>query len=157
LFSEQDWKKNREDALRNALKNHEFALYYQPQIDLVNWRISTAEALLRWQASEMDLMLPDEFLDIAEATDLIIVIGEWAWRQACLQVKKWQDQGMRDLRISLNCSARQFSEPQFVRMVAPVLQESGVASSCLELEITESMLAQHPEIKESLISLRALG
>lgn len=157
LFSQHDWKKNREDALRNALRNHEFTLYYQPQIDLANWRIATAEALLRWKTGGMELMLPEDFLDIAEETGMIIEIGAWALRQACMQVKVWQGQGMPDLRISLNCSARQFGDPQFMQTIGPVLEECGVAPSSLELEITESMLAQHPEIKEALVQLRATG
>lgn len=157
LFSEHDWKKNRKDALRNALANHEFALYYQPQIDLANWRIATAEALLRWKTGGMEVMLPEDFLDIAEETGMMVEIGTWALRQACLQMKAWQDKGMHDLRISLNCSACQFADPQFVQSVAPVLEECGVAPSNLELEITESMLSQHPEIKDVLVQLRASG
>jgi diguanylate cyclase (GGDEF)-like protein/PAS domain S-box-containing protein len=157
LFSEKMLKKDREQALRNALENHEFELYYQPQIDLNSWKISTVEALLRWQSGDLEMVLPNEFLDVAEETGIIVEIGEWALRQACGQVKQWQDQGLTDLRISVNCSARQFSDPQFVRRIRPILLETGLSSSCLELEITESMLAQHAEIKEQLAELRALG
>jgi diguanylate cyclase (GGDEF)-like protein len=157
LFSERAWKKDREQALRDALKNHQFELYYQPQIDLGNWKISTVEALLRWQASDLEVMLPAEFLAVAEESGIIVEIGEWALRQACWQVRKWQGQGLTDLRISVNCSARQFRDPRFVKLVRPILQESGLKASCLELEITESMLAQHPEIKRQLTELRAFG
>jgi diguanylate cyclase (GGDEF)-like protein/PAS domain S-box-containing protein len=157
LFSEKILKKDREQALRNALENHEFELYYQPQIDLRSWKISTVEALLRWQSADLEMVLPNEFLDVAEETGIIVEIGEWALRQACGQVKQWQDQGLTGLRISVNCSARQFSDPQFVKRIRPILLETGLSSSCLELEITESMLARHAEIKEQLAELRALG
>ncbi|WP_158590487.1 sensor domain-containing protein [Noviherbaspirillum cavernae] len=157
LFSEHAWKKNREEALRNALKNHEFALYYQPQIDLSKWTISTVEVLLRWQATDLEVVLPRDFLAVAEETGIIVDIGEWAMRQACRQVRKWQTRGMEDLRVSFNCSARQFGDPQFVRMILPILEETGLDASSLELEVTESMLAMHPEIKEPLAQLRESG
>lgn len=157
LAAEQSWKEDREQALRQALHNHEFELYYQPQIDLASWKISTVEALLRWQASELDLILPDDFLDIAEESGLILEIGEWTLREACRQVKHWQGQGMPELRISINCSARQFSDPGFIQMIPPVLEEVGLTASSLELEITESMLARFPGIKESITRLRQQG
>ena len=157
LTEEKHWKKNRELALREALEQDRFSLYYQPQIDLSSWEITSVEALLRWQTSELELVLPGEFIDIAEESGLIVKIGEWALRQACTQLKKWQEEGMANLRISLNCSARQFADPEFVRGIPPILEESGIAPSRLELEIPESMLASHPEIKEQLTSLRSQG
>lgn len=157
LSQEKDWKKNREQALRDSLENQKFSLYYQPQVDLSNWKITTVEALLRWQPDEMEVLLPDEFLDLAEETGLIVKIGEWAMRQACRQVKKWQGEGMGPLRISLNCSARQFSDPEFVGSIRPILAETGLAPSCLELEVTESLFASHPQIKEQLATLRREG
>jgi diguanylate cyclase (GGDEF)-like protein/PAS domain S-box-containing protein len=157
LFTETAWKKDREQALRNALKNHEFELYYQPQVDLEDWKISTVEALLRWQATDLEMVLPNDFLAIAEESGIIVEIGDWALREACRQVKRWQEQGLGDLRISVNCSARQFSNPEFVKMIRPILDETGLAASCLELEVAESMFAQHPGIKEQLAELREIG
>ncbi len=156
LLTEQNWKRDREQRLRNALINGEFVLYYQPEIDLQNWKVSTVEALLRWQVSDMEQMQPSEFLELAEQSGLIVEIGEWAVRSACRQLKQWQENGMPDLRISLNCSARQFSDPEFVAKIGPILEETGIDSSCLDLELSESMLAR-PEIKEQLAALRALG
>jgi EAL domain-containing protein (putative c-di-GMP-specific phosphodiesterase class I) len=112
---------------------------------------------LRWHASELDLVLPHQFLDIAEETGIIVDIGEWALRQACWQVKKWQARGLSDLRISVNCSARQFSDPRFVAMIPSILQDIGLAPAFLEIEVSESMLARRPDIKEQLSALRALG
>jgi diguanylate cyclase (GGDEF)-like protein/PAS domain S-box-containing protein len=157
LFKEQVWKKDREAALRSALLNHEFELYYQPQIHLGEWKISNVEALLRWKAADMELVLPNDFLDIAEETGIIIEIGEWTLRQACEQVHKWQQQGLTDLRLSVNCSARQFNDPRFVAMIPGILDEAGISADSLELEVPEAMLAAHPEIKGHLSELRALG
>lgn len=157
LFSEQTWKRDREAALRAALKNHQFELYYQPLIDLSTWKVSTVEALLRWNATELETVLPNDFLEIAEQSGLIVDIGEWALREACHQVRRWQANGLSELRLSVNCSARQFSDPKFVTMIPFVLADAGIAPSSLELEVPESMLAQHPEIKEQLSYLRSLG
>ncbi|TCS36606.1 PAS domain S-box-containing protein/diguanylate cyclase (GGDEF)-like protein [Paucimonas lemoignei] len=157
LSEEKDWKKNREQALREALERKKFSLYYQPQIDLTSWKITTVEALLRWQPDEMEMVLPGEFLDLAEESGLIVKIGEWALRQACRQAKQWLDKGMSPMRISLNCSARQFSDPEFVGSILPVLSETGLDPSCLELEVTASLFATHPQIKEQLVRLRNEG
>lgn len=157
LSSEQSWKKDREKALRAALQEHQFELYYQPQVDLRSWKISTVEALLRWNASELETVLPGDFLEIAEQTGLIVEIGEWALREAGHQVRRWQAQGMNDLRLSLNFSARQFSDTAFVQRIPRILDDIGLAPATLELEVPEAMLAQHPEIRERLAALRAKG
>jgi diguanylate cyclase (GGDEF)-like protein/PAS domain S-box-containing protein len=157
LVSEQTWKKDRETALRGALKKHQFELYYQPLVNLSSWKISSVEALLRWNATELETVLPSEFIDIVEQTGLIVSIGEWALREACHQVRRWQSQGLSDLRLSINCSARQFSDPGFVTNIPFILADAGLTADSLELEVPEAMLAQHPEIKEQLSELRALG
>lgn len=157
LISEQNGRKQREAALRTALQNHQFELYYQPQVDLRSWRISTVEALLRWNTNALETVLPADFLDIAEQTGLIVEIGEWALREAGHQVRRWQNQGLSDLRLSVNCSARQFNDPTFVKRVPSILGDVGISPGSLEIEVPESMLAQHPEIKERLAELRALG
>ncbi len=157
LSQEKDGKKFRERALREALEEQKFVLYYQPQVNLSDWRISTVEALLRWQPDELEMVLPQDFLDIAEESGLIVRIGEWALRQACSQIRQWQTRGMANLHISLNCSARQFCDPEFVDSIRPILEETGLSPSCLELEVTESMFSSHPQIKEQLARLRREG
>ena len=157
LYTEQAWKRDRETALRSALQNHQFELYYQPQVDLGSWQISSVEALLRWNAAEMETVLPGEFLDIVEQNGLIVEIGEWALRQAARQVRRWQAQGMGHLRLSVNCSARQFNDPKFVAAIPHILSAAGISPDTLELEVPESMLARHPEIKAQLSELRAQG
>jgi diguanylate cyclase (GGDEF)-like protein/PAS domain S-box-containing protein len=157
LSAESASKKGREHALRDALEKHQFELYYQPQIDLNSWKITTVEALLRWQATDLEMVLPAEFLAVAEETGMIVEIGEWALREACRQVHRWQEMGLSGLRLSVNCSARQFSDPGFTANIPPILLETGFAADCLELEFSESMLAQHPEVKQHLHALRQLG
>jgi diguanylate cyclase (GGDEF)-like protein/PAS domain S-box-containing protein len=157
LVTEQAWKKDRERALRYALKKHQFELYYQPQIDLTSWSISTVEVLLRWNASELETVLPNEFLDIAEQSGLIVEIGEWTLREACHQVRQWQAHTLANLRLSVNCSARQFNDPKFVALVPAILDDAGIDHADLELEVPEAMLAGHPEIKAQLAQLRAAG
>lgn len=157
LQSEQTGKAEREVALRGALQNGQFELYYQPQIDLEDWKISTVEALLRWNASDMEMVLPNDFLEIAEQTGVIVELGEWALREACHQVRRWQAHWLKGLRLSVNCSARQFGDPRFVATIPAILQETGLAPSSLELEVSEAMLARHPEIRQQLSELRALG
>ena len=157
LAAELASREDRAQALRQALADQKFELYYQPQIDLNNWKVSTVEALLRWHASELDLLPPRDFLGVAEESGVIVEIGVWALREACMQTRRWQQQGLPDLRISVNCSARQFNDPEFVAMVPRVVKESGLAPASLELEIPEALLAQRPEIKTQLSSLRAEG
>jgi diguanylate cyclase (GGDEF)-like protein/PAS domain S-box-containing protein len=157
LSSESASKKDREHAMRDALKNHEFELYYQPQIDLKNWKVSTVEALLRWHPTDLELLLPVDFLAAAEESGVIVEIGDWALRQACTQVKRWQELGLAGLRLSINCSARQFGDPNFMTMIPPILRDTGFAADCLELEISESMLAPHPGIRDQLHELRVQG
>ncbi len=150
-------RESRVRALRRALQEGQFELYYQPQIDLRSWKVSAVEALLRWHASELDMLPPRDFLGEAEESGIIIEIGVWALRQACLQIRQWQQKGLSDLRVSVNCSARQFNDPEFMAMVPRVLRETGLAASSLELEIQEALLAQRSEIKEQLSALRMLG
>jgi diguanylate cyclase (GGDEF)-like protein/PAS domain S-box-containing protein len=157
LAAELASREDRAQALRQALQNQQFELYYQPQIDLNDWKIATVEALLRWHASELDLLPPRDFLGVAEESGVIVEIGVWALREACMQVRRWQQQGLPELRISVNCSARQFGDPEFVAMVPRILDEAGLTPSLLELEVPESLLAQRPEIKGQLAALRSLG
>ncbi len=157
LVSVQSWRRDREAALRTALEKRQFELYYQPQVDLKSWRTASVEALLRWNASERETVLPDDFLNIAEDTGMIVEIGEWALREACHQVRRWQARGMSELRLSLNCSARQFGDPDFVARIPSILRDAGLHPDSLELELSESLLSRNPEIKEQLSELRALG
>lgn len=155
--SGQSWRRNREAALRAAFEQSRFELYYQPQVDLQSWKISAVEALLRWRVSDTELVLPADFLCVAEESGLIVQLGEWALREACTSMRRWQCGGMGELRLSVNCSARQFGDPDFVARIPAILKETGMELSSLEIEVPETMFARHPEIRERLAELRAQG
>jgi len=129
-----------ENDLRYALERNELMLFYQPQIEMNSGRIVAAEALLRWQHPKHGLILPDEFIPIAEQSGLIVPIGEWVLREACASMKRWHDAGAALIRIAVNLSARQFVQPNLIQMVTAALAESGLPAQFLELEITESCL-----------------
>ncbi|MDC8756189.1 EAL domain-containing protein [Janthinobacterium fluminis] len=147
-----------ESALRNALEREEFVLHYQPQLDLKSGQIVGMEALLRWQHPELGTVAPSRFIALAEETGLIVPIGAWAMRTACAQNRAWQDAGLGPLRIAVNLSARQFGEADLVSAIAAVLADTGLAPSCLELELTESLFMNDINLAVSqLHAMKALG
>jgi EAL domain-containing protein (putative c-di-GMP-specific phosphodiesterase class I) len=134
-----------ESALRAALVHDEFELHYQPQIDLLSGAVVGVEALIRWRHPTLGMIRPDRFINLAEETGLIVPIGAWVLRTACRQNCEWQRAGFGPLRIAVNLSARQFAEPGLVRDIARVLEETGLAATLLELEITESLVMDNVE------------
>lgn len=144
-----------ETNLRKALAEGEFELYYQPQVNIESGEIFAAEALLRWRQPGKSPTLCSEFIAIAEESGLILPIGLWALREACMQLQRWHAEGHTDMRIAVNFSARQFYQPQFHETVMEILSESGISPHLLELEITESVLVQHNE--ENMALLRRLS
>ena len=136
-----------EGALRNALLRNEFVLHYQPQMDIASGSIVGVEALLRWQPPGEEMIYPADFIPIAEETGLIVAIGEWVLRTACLQQKAWSRGGLcAPLRVAVNLSARQFKQQDIVKSVSRALEESGCDAQMLELEITESIVMDNPEV-----------
>ena len=127
-------------GLRRALDKEEFFLHYQPQLEFESNRITGVEALVRWQDPDNGTISPAQFIPVAEETGLIVPIGEWVLRTACLQAKAWQEQGLPCVRMAVNLSARQFKDPRFPRRVLEILNEIGLAPQYLELEITEGIL-----------------
>lgn len=148
-----------EVGLRHALERGQFLLYYQPQVDLTTGKIIGMEALIRWQHPERGVVSPADFIPVAEETGLIIPIGEWVLRTACAQAKAWQDQGLANLVIAVNLSVLQFKQGQLVQQVMAVLEETGLAPQCLELEITESLLIGGADsaVVSTLEALKNLG
>jgi EAL domain-containing protein (putative c-di-GMP-specific phosphodiesterase class I) len=133
-------------------------MHYQPRIDLARGEIVGAEALIRWQAPGEELILPARFIPLAEETGLIVEIGRFALRAACLQGRAWLDAGFAPLVMSVNVSPRQFRQESFVETVSQVLQETGLPAALLEIEITESMVVQDaPRLIRMLEDLRRLG
>jgi diguanylate cyclase (GGDEF)-like protein/PAS domain S-box-containing protein len=143
-----------EGALRSALLHDEFELYYQPQVDLETGAVVGVEALIRWRHPSMGMVRPDRFINLAEETGLIVPIGAWVLRTACRQSRAWQHAGLGPVRIAVNLSARQFAEPNLVREIARVLDETGLSAACLEVEITESLVMG--DVESAIRTMREL-
>jgi len=129
-----------QNELINALKNEDFLLYYQPQMNIGNSIVTGAEALIRWNHPERGIVSPGDFISIAEKTGLIVPIGEWVLRTACQQLKNWNDQGIETFTMAINLSSRQFKEENFFNKTIDILNEIGVDPKDIELELTESIL-----------------
>ncbi|OOY96981.1 hypothetical protein BOW22_11360 [Solemya velum gill symbiont] len=158
LNSEALEKLNLENDLREALNNDEFEVYYQPQYELSSGRLTGAEALIRWNHKELGLVPPDEFIPMAESNGLIIPIGRWIMKQACSQVKTWQEAGFDIDRIGVNVAGQQIQNSDIVETVKDVLKETKLEPACLELEITESFIMQQAEKAISTLEeLRKIG
>lgn len=158
------WIKKRlflENALRNATKNGELELYYQPVIEMKTKQIIGAEALLRWNHPELGIIMPDEMIQIAEESGLIVSIGEWVLREACTQFVRWRSENLRQShidRIAINVSAVQFRQSNFVEKVIRIVAETGLVPSMLELELTESTIIDNIDtIIDKMNRLRHAG
>lgn len=147
-----------ESRLRQALRNHELRLYYQPQFDMAAERVAGFEALLRWESPDYGLMPPLKFIPLAEETGLIVEIGMWVLAQACAFSQELYDKGLGRLWVSVNISVVQLIQPGFVQGVADVLAATGLPPHLLELEITESVLMEQlADNVRKLAELRDLG
>jgi diguanylate cyclase (GGDEF)-like protein len=146
------------EQLRNALTHSEFFLEYQPQVDAQSERILGVEALVRWRHPELGMVPPGRFIPLAEDTGLIVEIGDWVLKAACLQNKAWQDAGLPPLVMSVNVSARQFRDAEWIRKVERALSDSGLKPEYLELEVTESLIMH--DVSQAIVTmgkLQAMG
>lgn len=147
-----------ERSLRRAIELDEFMVHFQPQVDLADGRIVGAEALLRWNLPEVGMIPPVKFIPLAEETGLIVPIGRLVLLRACVAAKKWQESGLRDFRVAVNLSPRQFNQSELVIDIINILEDSGLPPEHLELEITESMVMANPESATAILrELRAVG
>lgn len=147
-----------EKQLRKAIKCNEFMLYYQPQVNVENRKIVSFEALIRWNNKKFGWISPGEFIGLAEETGLIIPIGEWVLRTACLQDKEWKEQGYVYDFISVNVSAIQLQKSDFVSAVKKILQDTNTRPESLEIEITESVMMESLDLNlNALNELRNMG
>ncbi len=143
--------------LRNAVKNQEFILHYQPQIDIASGRFIGAEALVRWKHPELGLLPPDKFIPLAERSGLVIPIGDWVLNEACRQAQVWREKG-HALVMAVNLSALQFKRGNLLETVSHALKRSGLPAELLELELTESILLQDVDVAiKTLRSLKDMG
>jgi diguanylate cyclase (GGDEF)-like protein/PAS domain S-box-containing protein len=147
-----------EADLRLAIEKGEFVLHYQPKVDLDTGRVTGAEALIRWLHPVKGMILPETFISIAEDCGLIIPIGKWVLRTACMQGKQWKEAGKEAISIAVNISALEFRRRGFFEGVRQALEESGLEPHCLELELTEGVLMRNAEASTLILqSLKKLG
>jgi len=147
-----------ETDLRRAVGGQEFRLYYQPIVTLAGSRIVGFEALVRWQHPQRGLLLPSEFVPVAEETGLILPVGHWILEEACRSAAGWAARFGRPLVIAVNLSNRQFAQPDLPERITGVLRETGLPAERLKLEITESVIMEHGEgVTQTLRRLRDLG
>ncbi|OHC62061.1 MAG: hypothetical protein A2045_04115 [Rhodocyclales bacterium GWA2_65_20] len=147
-----------EADLRRAIENDQFFLCYQPQIGLAGDDVIGVEALIRWRHPEHGVISPLSFIPLAEETGLIVPIGDWVLRTACVQARAWQAAGLPPTRVSVNLSARQFMQKNLAQSVRSALAESGLDPRRLELEITESMIMHNAELFiATLRELKSIG
>ena len=148
------------DMRRGLAAGNEFMLYYQPILKLDPSRIAGFEALIRWKHPQRGLILPNDFIPLAEETGLILPLGRWVLREACLQVREWQQLYPSDppLTVSVNISSKQFNRPDFLAEIEQVLRETGIEGSSLKLELTESIcLESTGPALETFNHLKAIG
>lgn len=151
-------RRSLENRLRRGLEKEEFVLHYQPRVDLRSGRITGVEALVRWRAAEDELLDPAHFIEAAENTGVIEDLGRWVFRTACIQAKAWTESGLAPIRMAVNVSPRELSNPDFVTQVRSIIAETATDPGMIELEITESTIMEHAdETIQALKRLRALG
>lgn len=149
---------NLERELRHALRQDEFTLLFQPQVDLQSGTVSSLEALVRWQHPQRGEVMPSEFIPVAEDTGLIVPLGNWVLQNACMQIKLLQQLTGQPLRIAVNLSPRQFRDPALEGVIDHALSASGLEPESLELEVTESMLMDDiAAVSDQLGRLKARG
>lgn len=162
-FSTDDMRQQRnrqleiERCLRDAMGANEFAVHYQPQVDLRSGRITGFEALLRWTSAELGPVAPEEFIPMAEETGLIVPLGHWLLREVCQQAATWRRAGLPAVRLAVNVSPLQFTHPDFTSQVKQAVRDAGMLPNSLELEITEGLLLHdHDVVFRTLQRLRRL-
>ncbi len=140
-----------ETSLRRAVERNEFLLHYQPKVDMRSGRITGVEALVRWQHPDRGMVPPAQFIPLAEETGLIVQIGEWVLRTACSDARGWRDQGLPEISVAVNLSARQFAREDLASSILNVVHEAGFDPRSLELEITESTVMQSADRAASVL------
>lgn len=146
-----------ENALRQGIKEQQFYLEYQPKMNMSTNELIGMEALVRWNHPELGIISPDKFIPMAEETGLIVPLGEWILKESCLQTIEWQDKGYPPLIVSVNVSVRQLEDLNFVEKFKSILNETGLDPKWLEIEITESVLANVQSTISILKEIQKLG
>ncbi len=146
------------NGLRRALEREEFCLHYQPKVDIGSGKVTSMEALVRWDHPELGLVAPGDFIPVAEETGIIIPLGEWVIRTACEQNRLWQHMGLPEVRVAVNLSGYQLQHRDFVASVQRILDQTGFDGKFLEFEITETVVMQNPDFAVGILNqLRDFG
>lgn len=146
-----------ENELRKAIEQKQFKLYYQPKVDIKKKSITGMEALVRWDHPDLGVVSPGQFIPLAEKTGLIIPLGTFVLEEACFQMKRWKEQGFSPVKVAVNVSPKQMTQPNFLTSIQNILQKTNVDPKCLELEITESVFMEHEHATNLLQSIRDIG
>jgi len=147
-----------QQRLLHALDNQDFIVHYQPQVEIQSRKIVGAEALVRWEDRERGMLLPADFIPLAEDTGLIVPIGASVLRTACAQARQWHDIGLADFCVAVNVSPKQLQDENFMKTVAQILDDTGRGPVLLDIEVTETSLMQNPEVGiKTLTRLREMG
>ncbi len=145
-------------ALRRALERNELSLVFQPRLALAAQRVTAVEALMRWDSPEFGMVSPAQFIPLAEESGLILELGAWALREACMRLRSWHDDGLQELTVAVNVSAMQLQRGDLPHVVARTLAETGIPAERLELELTESVIMANPQQNaDTLRACRELG
>ena len=144
-------RKTLESEMRRALEHHEFCLHFQPKINTFTGDLTGVEALIRWQHPERGMVLPGEFIPVAETTGLIMPLGAWVLHAACAQSAAWLEMGLPPVPVAVNVSAIQFKGADLIDTVTRALDESGIDPACLELELTETAIMDEAEVMTELL------
>lgn len=147
----------KESELRRAIIQNEFFLEYQPQYDNKDKKLIGVEALIRWNHPQKGILLPIDFIPLAEDTGLIVPIGEWVINTACRQNKAWQDKGLPPFPIAVNIATKQFMQPNFITMIQNVLKKTKLDPKYLEVEVTENVILNTANVIDSIKQLKKLG
>ncbi len=146
-----------ENELRKSVQFGNFNLDYQPKVNLMTGELTGVEALVRWNHPDLGRISPDKFIPVAEETKLILPLGEWVLREACKQIRQWQESGYQPFRTAINMSAVQLEEPTIMKTIKAILEETGVTTDLIEIELTESAFADREGMRETVQEIRGLG
>ncbi|WP_108671394.1 EAL domain-containing protein [Peribacillus acanthi] len=147
-----------QNELRKAIERNELVLYFQPRMDLDTGEITSAEILLRWNHPDWGVLKPSEFIPLAEETGMIVEIGEWIIESACVQIKRWMDDGFAPIRLAVNLSPRQFLQKDLVEKIKGYITDHSIDAGMLEIEIVESILVENEaRVRSVLQDIRKLG
>ena len=144
-------------SLRRALSRNEFELHYHPEVNVQTGQIEVIEALVRWKHPDIGLVSPAEFLPAAEQGNLDGLIGEWIINEACRQLKRWHDEGMKNFRVAINLSSRQFHDRALQRLLEDAISDTHLRPDAIELEISETVLAHSSRTADVLKKIRDFG